>query len=218
MTLRTPGMVMNQSLSCASATQIPRLASCMRPVCDTSFSPRLLRCSPPASPSLARLAPTHAHAHVWNPLLLFVCTRVPYTTPLIRDINSRRELMAFFFCALCCAHRGALFGGRCTTTLRWKKQHSWQTTSDYTKRTWNRSRSTKSENSSSHSWQNWAISNVARRTINRIKIMQRTFFVLSKIVFVILGCGGQGYAWRPSLLRLCMHFACFLSTSLWAFW
>jgi hypothetical protein len=59
---------------------------------------------------------------------------------------------------------------------------------------------------------------VARRTINRIKIMQRTFFVLSKIVFVILGCGGQGYAWRPSLLRLCMHFACFLSTSLWAFW
>ena len=73
--------------------------------------------------------------------------------------RTRRQLTArthgVFFLCLCCAHRGALFGGRCTTTIRWKKQHSWQTTSDCTKRTCNRSRRTKIERSSRHSWQGW---------------------------------------------------------------
>jgi len=133
--LRTPTMAMIQSLSCASATRIPRLASCMKPACDMSFSPSLLRCSPPASPSLARRAPTHAHANVWNPLMLFVCARgfIHHTAHTIRQFTARTHAVFFF------PQRGALFGGRCTTTIRWKNQHSWKTTSVCTKRTWKRS-------------------------------------------------------------------------------
>jgi hypothetical protein len=92
-------MAMIQSLSCASATRISRLASCMKPACVTSFSPSLLRCSPPASPPVARRAPTHAHAHVWNPLLLFVCARGLHTSHRSYDTptHGANSCRLFFF-------------------------------------------------------------------------------------------------------------------------
>ena len=81
---------------------------------------------------------------------LCLCARGLHTPHRSYDTPTHGENSCFFFL---CTQRGALFGGRCTTTIRWKNQHSWQTTSVCTKRTWKRSSPTKTENSSRHSWQ-----------------------------------------------------------------
>ena len=80
---------------------------------------------------------------------LCLCARgfIHHTAHTIRQFTARTHAVFFF------PQRGALFGGRCTTTIRWKNQHSWKTTSVCTKRTWKRSSPTKTENSSRHSWQ-----------------------------------------------------------------